>query len=57
MAKKVKNTLLGARIDDDYAMEVETYIDGSHISMSDLVRAAVKEYMWAHPIKETKETI
>ena len=49
MAKRVKNKWLGARADDPLFEEVSAYIDAADMTMGQLVRTAVKEYMWAHP--------
>lgn len=54
MARKVKDEWLGARIDKDLAGLVDVYIDAAEISMGDLVRKAVKEYMVNHPLEPSK---
>lgn len=51
MAKKVKNTWLGARADEDLETKVTAYIEKADMSMADLVRQGVIEYMHNHPIK------
>lgn len=50
MARKpVKDKWVGARVDTALYDEVDKYIDAADMNMGDLVRKAVKEYMWAHP--------
>lgn len=51
MARRVKDKYLGARVDDDMSARVDTYIAAAHITMGDLLRAAVTEYMINHPAK------
>lgn len=55
MAKRVKSKWLGARADDLLFGEVTQYIEASEMTMGDLVRTAVKEYMWAHPREQKQE--
>jgi len=48
--KKLKNMWLGARIDEDLNSLVSVYIDAADMTMGDLVRKSVKEYMATHPV-------
>lgn len=50
MARPLKDKWLGARVDDALFKEVNEYVDVADTSMGDLVRKAVKEYMWSHPV-------
>lgn len=52
MAKKVKDTWLGARADDELMAKVTAYVDAVDMSQADLVREGVLEYMRNHPIKK-----
>ena len=54
MAKKVKDKWLGARVDENLDGLVDTYIDAAELTMGELVRLAVVEYMNNHPIAPTK---
>lgn len=53
MARKVKVDWLGGRIDSDLKERVEDYVDQAGMTMGELVRKAVDEYMLAHPIVES----
>lgn len=54
--KKLKDKWLGARVDEDLSSAVEVYIDAADITMGDLVRKAVKEYMIVHPTEPSQLT-
>lgn len=57
MPKQVKNKWLGARADDNLSAQVTRYIEASdNLTMGDLVREAVEEYMINHPVKQTRDT-
>jgi hypothetical protein len=49
MAKPTKDKWLGARVEESLFKEVSEYIDAADMNMGELVRNAVKEYMWSHP--------
>lgn len=51
MAKPVKSKWLGARVDSVMDGKVTAYIETAEITMGDLLREAVNEYMANHPIK------
>lgn len=51
--RKVKTEYLGGRVDSDLKEQVEEYIDNAQLSMGDLIRRAVVEYMKNNPIKES----
>lgn len=55
MARKVKDKLIGARVDGDMLEEVNTYINTAEISMGDLIRVSVLEYMTNHPVVARQE--
>jgi hypothetical protein len=52
MAAPRKDILLAGRIDAKMSERVDDYIEAAYISMSDLVRKSVEEYMANHPMKE-----
>jgi hypothetical protein len=54
--KKLKDKWLGARVDEDLSSLVEVYIDAADMTMGDLVRKAVKEYMNSHPTEPSQLT-
>lgn len=54
MAKKVKDKWLGARVDANLDSLVDVYIEATEITMGDLVRVAVVEYMENHPIEVSR---
>lgn len=49
---KVKNDWIGARADEDFKEEVEAYIDEADMTVGQLIRNAVKEYIKNHPIEK-----
>ena len=49
---KVKTEYLGGRVDIDLKEQVEEYIENADLSIGDLIRRAVIEYMKKYPIKE-----
>lgn len=51
--RKIKDKWIGARADEDLEALVDTYADAADISMGDLVRKSVREYMLTHPIAPT----
>lgn len=50
--KKVKDKWLGARVDVVMEGKVSAYIEAADISMGDLIRRSVNEYMVNHPQKQ-----
>lgn len=61
--KKVRNRWIGARFDEDEATEVDAYIaayeeanDGKELSVTDIVRRGLREFMHNHPIKAPIDT-
>lgn len=53
MAKEVKKNWRGGRFGDTAAAEVDTYVARSKdLTMGELVRRGVLEYMTNHPIKD-----
>jgi antitoxin component of RelBE/YafQ-DinJ toxin-antitoxin module len=52
MTKKVKSDWIGGRVDSDLKELVEEYIDNADITVGQLIRRAVAEYIAKHPIKE-----
>lgn len=53
MAKRVKTQNLHARVNEDYASEIEDYIAESTKveTAADLIRQAVREFMDNHPTR------
>lgn len=49
MARLSKTKWLGARVDPELSKAVEEHIEARGMTMGELIRAAVKEYLWAHP--------
>lgn len=56
MARKIKDKWIGARADEDLEALVDRYTEAADISMGDLVRKAVKEYMLNHPLPPSTPT-
>lgn len=52
--KNVRDKYIGARVHNDFFNKVLEYIGEEH-TQGDLVRAAVKEYMENHPLKNPTE--
>lgn len=52
MAKKIKNDWLGGRVDDELKERVAEYIEAADMTMGQLIRKAVEEYMRNHPAEE-----
>ena len=52
MAKLIKEVMVMARVDSNTNKKITEYIAAADISMSDLVRFAVEEYIRNHPRKE-----
>lgn len=50
MARKVKNKLLAARADGVLIEQVNQYIAAAELTMGELVRTSVVEYMKNHPV-------
>lgn len=53
MAKKAKTHYIGGRVDDDFREDVLEYIEAQEMSMGELIRAALKEFMFAHPSRNS----
>lgn len=53
-SKNKKEKAVGARISIELFEETNIYLSNLDISMGQLIRKALQEYMWAHPI-ESKE--
>lgn len=53
MARRVKSKYIGARADDDMVANIDAYIAAAKITMGDLIRSAVAEFMINHPAKTT----
>lgn len=49
--KPIKDRYVGARVDGFFDKQISTYISAADLTMGDLVRRAVKEFMLAHPVK------
>lgn len=52
MAGKVKSDYIGGRVDEDLKEQVEDYADSAELTVGQLLRKAVVEYMANHPIAE-----
>jgi hypothetical protein len=55
MAKQLKDQPVGARMTADMKDEVDTYLALSDMSMGELIRKSVREYIWGHPINQLKK--
>lgn len=53
MARKAKTHYLGGRVDDDFRETVLEYTDAANMTMGELIRAALKEYIFAHPVRNS----
>lgn len=49
--KPVKDKWLGARADAPLEAKVSAYIEAADITMGDLIRKSVNEYMNNHPVR------
>lgn len=50
--KKAKDKLIAARVDEDLLKQVNEYIESMWLSLGDLIRMALEEYIKNHPIKK-----
>lgn len=58
MAKKsIKKEWFGVRADKELLDELRSYADAADMTMSQVIRAAIKEYIWAHPTPTRPEQI
>ena len=59
MAKKkvAKTKWFGVRADEDLLKELAEYADAADMTMSQVIRAAIREYIWAHPTFKKPEKI
>lgn len=57
MAKEVKTKWFGVRADPEMLKELAEYADAADMTMSQVIRAAIKEYIWAHPTPKRPEKI
>jgi hypothetical protein len=53
MARKAKTHYLGGRVDDDFREQVLEYIEVAEMTMGELIRASLKEFMFAHPVRNS----
>jgi len=53
MARKAKTHYLGGRVDDDFREQVLEYTEVAEMTMGELIRAALKEFMFAHPVRNS----
>lgn len=52
----IKDRYIGARVDEVFGGEVDNYLSYlDDVTMGDLIRKSVKEYMLNHPLKGTPE--
>ena len=49
---KVKTDWIGGRVDEDFKENVEAYIDNAEMTMGQLIRKAVDEYIKNHPVED-----
>lgn len=55
MRKKLKEVPIAARITVEFRKEIDNYLEVSpEMSLGRLIRLAVKEYIWGHPIETNK---
>lgn len=55
MSRKIKDQPIGARISSEMREEIDIYLEAADISMGELVRKSLREYLWAHPIQVTEK--
>lgn len=51
MAKKLKDKPIAVRLTSEMADELKDYLDQKGITMGEMVRRSIQEYMWRDPIK------
>lgn len=51
MAKRAKTKWLNARVDDPFYEKAAAYTENTELTIADLVRVGVEEYMANHPTK------
>ena len=49
---KVKTDWIGGRVDEDFKENVEAYIDNADMTMGQLIRKAVEQYIKNNPVSE-----
>lgn len=52
MGKKVKEKQIYVRVDDAELAKINAYVEAADLTVSDLVRLGIGEYMVNHPIKD-----
>lgn len=52
-----KTAYIGARADRPFEKKVNDYMKAGHITMADLVRNGIEEYMQNHPIKAPEPSL
>lgn len=50
---KKKDKWLGARIDATFEDQIIDFLNAKEMTMGDLVRRSVQEFMWSHPKDST----
>lgn len=50
MARKIKNKNIVIRVDESLNSKLTNYADKSDTTVAQVVRQAINEYIWAHPL-------
>lgn len=56
MPKQPKGKNANARVSEDLYLKIQEYAEFSDASVGHIIRQALQEYIWAHPLK-TEEVV
>lgn len=51
MPKQPKGRNANARVGEDLYLKIQEYAEFSDVSVGHVIRQALQEYVWAHPLK------
>jgi len=51
MSKQAKVHLVSARVNEDLYTKAQEYAEFAEVSVGYVIRQALQEYIWAHPLK------
>lgn len=50
----IKEKPIGARITLEFNDTINAYLEGTDVSVGKLIRDAIQEYIWSHPVHPSK---
>lgn len=54
MPKQPKGKNANARVSEDLYLKIQEYAESKDVSVGHIIREALQEYIWAHPLKKQK---